>query len=407
MESLTQKIQALMEQNQRVTDGNQYTLPSPELYPFQWLWDSCFHAIILSKFDVAAARAELRSALSRPLRRGMLPHIIYWEEPEDGNGNWGREMRGDIIDVSWGTKGTSSITQPPIVAKAVWMVYEREQDEEFLQSVYFTLKDHFEYLAYERAVQAYAPLLAIVNPDESGEDNSPRFDGALGLPAVQTPDIHLDARIDLMKQYASCGYSVSTCMKKHFAIIDVPFNIIYAEGLEYMARIAGELSLTGEVKKFKTCAKAVKQAIREHLLVGDMFQSINLLNKGHITADTWARFMPLYGGFLSQEEASVLVEDLCDTEQYWPEFPIPTASCAAESFDPVHGFWRGPVWIAPNWFIYHGLKRYGFTDVADTLKQKTIKLLETSGFREQYNPHTGDGIGAKDFTWGGLVLDME
>jgi len=29
------------------------------------------------------------------------------------------------------------------------------------------------------------------------------------------------------------------------------------------------------------------------------------------------------------------------------------------------------------------------------------------GFREYYNPFTGEGMGARGFTWGGLVLDME
>jgi hypothetical protein len=33
-------------------------------------------------------------------------------------------------------------------------------------------------------------------------------------------------------------------------------------------------------------------------------------------------------------------------------------------------------------------------------------LIDVSGFREYYNPHTGEGGGANEFCWPGLVLDM-
>jgi len=57
----------LLLENRRTTDGNQYTIPSADHYPYQWLWDSCFHAIILAKFEPAAAKAEII--------RQMLPRI--------------------------------------------------------------------------------------------------------------------------------------------------------------------------------------------------------------------------------------------------------------------------------------------------------------------------------------------
>ena len=28
-------------------------------YPFQWFWDSCFHAVALSHFDAERARSEV------------------------------------------------------------------------------------------------------------------------------------------------------------------------------------------------------------------------------------------------------------------------------------------------------------------------------------------------------------
>ena len=62
--------------------------------------------------------------------------------------------------------------------------------------------------------------------------------------------------------------------------------------------------------------------------------------------------------------------------------------------------------MATNWFAYRGLKRYGFEEEAAIVAKQSRELVEQSGFREYYHPHTGVGLGAHDFTWGGLALDM-
>jgi hypothetical protein len=62
--------------------------------------------------------------------------------------------------------------------------------------------------------------------------------------------------------------------------------------------------------------------------------------------------------------------------------------------------------MVPHWFVYHGLKRYGFKEEATWLRERSTALLEKSGFREYFNPETGEGYGADNFTWGSLVVDM-
>lgn len=48
----------------------------------------------------------------------------------------------------------------------------------------------------------------------------------------------------------------------------------------------------------------------------------------------------------------------------------------------------------------------GFLKEADHLVKSIKKLVDKSGFREYYNPFSGKGNGAHDFTWAGLVVDM-
>lgn len=407
MHLLFEQVKAVMENNRRTKDEHQFTIPSPELYPFQWLWDSCFHAIILSHFDIAAAKAELRSVVSSPLGSGMLPHIIYRTKPEDVPQLWGREQRGDIITGTWGVAGTSSITQPPVIALAARRLYEKDQDRKLVKDIYPTVKHHFTYLDHDRTIPSFGPLVSIINPDESGEDNSPRFDEALGLAPMHLPDVHLDTRLGLMKHFADCQFKVASCMQKFFSVIDVPFNILYAEDLENLAFLAEVLGQSDDQKMFQARAKAVKKAITLHLYRDKEFQSYDVTNQRYIKVSTWAKFMPLYGGLLSKKQARELIfTELLNPEKFGTPFPVPTTAVNEAAFDPKNGFWRGPTWMTPNWFIYHGLKRYDFVSHADNIKAQSLALLAQSGFREQYNPLTGEGQGGENFTWGGLVLDM-
>src|SRR3989344_5180038 len=155
----------VMEENRCTTGGHMYTQPSKDHYPYQWLWDSCFHAIILSHYDPAAAQEELRSLLSKQFADGMVPHIIYWTP-------------GILHLFRWGMEGTSSITQPPMIAYAAWQVYRSTSDKSFLESLFPALFFVFPFPLH-KPDPPQPPLIGIINPDESGEDNSPRFDSPL------------------------------------------------------------------------------------------------------------------------------------------------------------------------------------------------------------------------------------
>lgn len=403
---MQEQIETLMRQNRRLTEGFIHTVPSPELYPFQWFWDSCFHAIILSYFDMEAARAELRSVTSRPLASGLIPHIIYWQHDHQVT-NWGREMRGDILTNGWGTNGTSAITQPPVIAEAVWNLHTKETDNAFLYELYPRLKTHYEALFRERDATP-SGLIGIINPDESGEDNSPRFDAAQGLPPVHSADENLDKRIERMEQNKTCNFNAKECMRHHFWVEDVSFNAIMAKNLHAMASIASEIGAPEDAGHFIKQAKVIEHGMRTFMRFDDRYYSLSGLDYEPIRIDTWNIFMPLYANLLTTDEAKTLVENhLLNPETFWTDFPVPSVSLQEESFTrDEDGFWRGPVWMVPNWFIYHGLKDYGYNDLAAELKQKSIALIEQSGFREHYHPETGAGLGAHDFTWGGLVLDM-
>jgi hypothetical protein len=85
MQDLRTRVYELMLTNRRRKGKYQYTLPSPDSYPYQWLWDSCFHAIILTHYNTEDAKKELLSLVAKQFTNGMIPHMNYWQESKKKN----------------------------------------------------------------------------------------------------------------------------------------------------------------------------------------------------------------------------------------------------------------------------------------------------------------------------------
>lgn len=392
---MEETIQKLLFTNRRTPNNNLYTVPSSFTYPYQWLWDSCFHAIILSHFNTSDAKKEIVSLVSKQFDNGMIPHMIYWE----------KATNTDFPVIKWGKENTSTITQPPMLAYAVWKIYEKDHDLSFIKHVYPKLYHFYKYLLSERDPHENY-LIGIMNPDESGEDNSPRFDIPLHLSPVHTLEENVKRRTQLVKQNIACKFDAPFCMRNFFWVKDVPFNAIMVENLWLLATLAKHLDRFEDAAFFEEKKERIKKAMRKLMLEENIFWSTFGKDYQKIKVKTWAMFAPLFAKMLTHNEAKQLVEEhLLNSNEFWTTFPVPTVSIDEPSFNPK-GFWRGSVWASTNWFIYKGLINYGFVDIAKDVKKSTIDLLEKSGFREYFNPTTGEGYGAKDFTWGCLVIDM-
>jgi len=396
LKKLTNEYQKLLLNNRRQTDGFSYTIPSPDTYPYQWLWDSCFHAIILSGLNIEDAKAEILSLLSQQFQNGMIPHMIYWENHE----------KVTFPKIQWGKDVTSTITQPPMIAYAIWQIFQKDKEVDFLKNTYRHLYHFYRYLLNERDPHE-KHLIGIMNPDESGEDNSPRFDLPLGLPPQHTFEENIQKRLNLVAQNIECKFDAPFCMRNFFWVKDVPFNAIMVENLRILSQIASKLDFGEDASFFAAEAEKIVLAMRKYMFEDNLFWPTFGENYQKIKIKTWAIFAPLFAGILTKEEAKELVKKhLLNKKEFWTDYPVPTVSRKEPSFDPK-GFWRGPAWIATNWFIYKGLLNYGFVEEAKRIKESSLALIEKSGFREHFNPLTGEGEGAKNFTWGGLVIDMD
>ena len=86
-----------------------------------------------------------------------------------------------------------------------------------------------------------------------------------------------------------------------------------------------------------------------------------------------ASFLPMFAGLCSQEQAKKMVEVLLDEKRFWTEMPIPSMPKNSPYYDI--DMWRGCSWLNINYFIMLGLRKYGYIELAETLREKTLSAV--------------------------------
>lgn len=63
------------------------------------------------------------------------------------------------------------------------------------------------------------------------------------------------------------------------------------------------------------------------------------------------------------------------------------------------GYWRGPIWAPSTVLIEDGLRRAGHAELADEISARFRGLCERSGFAENFDARTGEGLRDRAYTW--------
>jgi glycogen debranching enzyme len=130
---------------------------------------------------------------------------------------------------------------------------------------------------------------------------------------------------------------------------------------------------------------------------------------GELKTATISSLIPLMLDGLAKDKAKILVrEHLENPDEFALPFPVPSVARGEKTFNPRNSLvlWRGPTWINSNWMVIKGLIKQGYYRQAKELAEKTIGLVEKSGFWEFYNPLTGQGGGQKNLSWSALIVDI-
>ncbi len=414
-----------------------YTVPSKLLYPHQWLWDSCFISVGLRHIDIDRARAEIMHLLRGQWKNGMMPNIVFGDNTKKLQLQ--RMWQSQVSPFSPDDILTSGITQPPLLAEAIFKIGEKLDKKEriiWYQSTYKNLIDYHNWI-YEDRDPHDEGLALLLHPWESGMDNTPpwmnelhlnltpkwiqfikksKLDYLYSFLRLDTKFVHISER--LSNSDAMSLYSMQRKMrKKHydtkkilghnsFAVEDLTFNCILIKANDYLSKIAKTINEKIPAKLVESMDLSIKSLDKlwdekTSEYYSRQFETHDLLKISSISS-----LMPLYSGAINKERAEHLVKTIEDHSKFSTPFPIPTMPVNSEWFNPL-SYWQGPTWINMNWMIIEGLKNYGFQEHADVLTKTTIDLVEQGGFSEYFNPIDGNPLGIHDFSWtAALIIDL-
>src|SRR3972149_377062 len=206
-----------------------FTCPSLSGYPFQWFWDSCFHAIVLSHFDLGQAKSEMLTLTSLAREDGFIGHVIFWEA--DAFRSHGRRYAIPR------DRYTSTTIQPPGLAQAVEAIWQADHDQRFLQAILPRLWRFHRWLLAYRDPDGDA-LISTLPPDASGMDSSPRYDALFELPRLTRSGYRAAMRrlIGVYRRARAAG--LDPLDLDAFSVEDVAVNAILAEACLVLARLS-------------------------------------------------------------------------------------------------------------------------------------------------------------------------
>lgn len=336
--SLYYKSLSVNKVNTHTKEGNIkhfWTTPNRVPHRHMWLWDTGFHALMMSRFNMKAAEESMLSMLEQIKPNGMLPHMANPKESSD-------------------------ITQPCVLSWISYELYLKSHNVNFLKKVVGYLDKYLTYDINNRNDHHTGLLTWKTNPDkpkckcdECGLDNSSRFD-----------------------------------FNREMDCID--FSTYFAMDTHYLSKIYHVLGNTKKEKKWDKISLTTKNLINELMYDKKDHVFYDRLITGKLTKVlTPISFLPMCFSLVSKKRANEMIKILFDKKLLYSKFPFASISQKDSHFST--DMWRGGVWINLNYFIIRGLKHYGYTKLAKQIRDITLKTInkwysKTGCIFEFFNP---------------------
>ncbi len=381
-----------------------FVCPSEGTYPFQWFWDSCFHAIVLTHIDIERAQAELRSLLVNAQPDGLIPHVTFWQRER-------YEAMLSTYAIAYRTPYLSDCMQPPLLAEALAAVVERGAGLGFARELMPAVRRYYDWLDRVRDPDRDG-LVAVLQPDETGLDHTPKFDAYLGVATCTHAELTA-AWHRVADPYAEVGRDPARMFAlDRFVVEDVMVNTIYAENLRVLAGLLEDLGDEAAADEIRARARKTTAALLSRCFDPERGLFFDLAGAAEkpLAIATFTSLFPLLLPGLPPDIVDSLIAHLEDPRAFAARYPVPTVAMSEPTFCPdrMPGslVFRGTTWVNVNWYLARGLRRHGRADLARHIEDRTVELVDGAGFREYYNPHSGEGHGAEGFSWSALALDM-
>jgi hypothetical protein len=364
--------------NRHWREAGGYTSPNLQTYPWQWLWDSCFHALVWGAAGDRRAVAELESVFRFQRASGFVPHMGYALDPDAARG-------------LWGIAGSSTITQPPMYAHAARRLagWGFRLPAGLVERIERAMEDLW---TRRRCADG---LLSCFHPWEVADD-SPRWDAWSDLPfdrfgTWRDRKLELVAALELDAGDAAVGST-------RFAVRSAAFNALVAFNLVELAELTGgarwrerAFELTDALEDCWDPALATWADAADGDPPSGRVRTVDALLPVLVSREA--------------ERCDAVWAQLADPGAFAGRFGACGVHRAEPAFDP-DAYWRGAAWPQLNYLLWVAARRQGRRPDAHRIAGQTRAAALTSGYAEHWNPDTGAGLGAAPQSWTGLWVVM-
>ena len=302
-----------------------------------WSWDHCFNAIALSYRDSDLAWDQFMIMFDCQDATGLLPDSI------------------NDVHVVW------NYCKPPIHGWALrWMMRNMALTEEQTAEAYARLS---KWTGWWLAFRDYDGdgLYEYNHGNDSGWDNSTAFSA---LPPVATPELQA------------------------FLVIQ----------MDVLSELAAKLGIQKEAAEWE-----LKSAQLLQRLIRSMFRDglpVVLRSGSHETVPN-ASLLPYICIVLGEklpEDIRLKMLEVLKGDRFRTDKGYATES-PQSPFYRSDGYWRGPIWAPSTMLLMDGMARCGETDTVRETVKAFAGLAAASGFAENYDAITGEGLRDRSYTW--------
>lgn len=327
-----------------------------------WAWDSWRFCVAAARIFPELAKNNMRAMFDYQLPDGMIIDCIYTDPAENNTRD----------------------SKPPLACWAVDEIFEQTGDTAFVAEMYpqllsyykwwYTHRDHdrngmCEYGATDGTLEAAAW--------ESGMDNAIRFDQAKMLKNDAPNAWSMDRESVDLNAYLALECRL---LKKFAALLGVKFD-----GPDHADRVASYFF-------------DEKEGFFFDRLIGE---------EKFVAEPGCEAYTPLWTGVATPEQVERMLPILQDTARFSTFIPFPTIAADNPKYNP-RGYWRGPIWLDQTYFAIHGLRAYGYKELADAYTRQVFDRLqglkEGAPIHENYDTHTGARLKAPHFSWSAVHL---
>ncbi|MEV0431269.1 trehalase family glycosidase [Micromonospora sp. NPDC050495] len=166
--------------------------------------------------------------------------------------------------------------------------------------------------------------------------------------------------------------------------------------LRELADLAAALGRDDDAIRWTATAEEIRAAMLNRLWEGERFAA-----RSPTTGRTWTSesLLDLMAITLGDDLPATIREALATRiRTHLTAFGAATEQPASPHYE-ADGYWRGPIWAPSTVLIEDGLRRAGYTDLADDISTRFRRLCERSGFAENFDAHTGIGLRDRAYTW--------